>query len=154
MKFGEFMASLQKSELKHVYLLAGEEHYYIEKAREKLFAQLFASPQEQAGALQKLTGVLDTDDLVGLIETTPFFASKNVLLLQDTSLFKENKNEEDKKTGQDKKQERLLSLLADMPEFSYVIFVQNGKADKRRKLYKTIEKCGAGGGGHSCMEHQ
>jgi DNA polymerase-3 subunit delta len=65
-----------------------------------------------------------------------------VLLLQDTSLFKENKNEEDKKTGQDKKQERLLSWLADMPEFSYVIFVQNGKADKRRKIYKTIEKNG------------
>ena len=144
MKFGEFMAGLQKSELKHVYLLAGEEHYYIEKAREKLFAQLFASPQEQAGALQKLTGVLDTDDLVGLIETTPFFASKNVLLLQDTSLFKENKEEGDsKKPGKDKKMERLLATLADMPEFSYVIFVQNGKADKRRKLYKVIEKCGA-----------
>ena len=144
MKFGEFMASLQKSELKHVYLLAGEEHYYIEKAREKLFAQLFASSQEQAGALQKLTGVLDTDDLVGLIETTPFFASKNVLLLQDTSLFKENKEDGDnKKPGKDKKMERLLATLADMPEFSYVIFVQNGKADKRRKLYKAIEKCGA-----------
>ncbi|MBE6093502.1 MAG: DNA polymerase III subunit delta [Selenomonas ruminantium] len=144
MKFGEFMASLQKSELKHVFLLAGEEHYYIEKAREKLFAQLFASPQEQAGALQKLTGVLDTDDLVGLIETAPFFASKNVLLLQDTSLFKENKEEGDsKKPGKDKKMERLLATLADMPEFSYVIFVQNGKADKRRKLYKAIEKCGA-----------
>ena len=144
MKFGEFMASLQKSELKHVYLLAGEEHYYIEKAREKLFAQLFASPQEQAGALQKLTGVLDTDDLVGLIETAPFFASKNVLLLQDTSLFKENKEDGDnKKPGKDKKMERLLATLADMPEFSYVIFVQNGKADKRRKLYKVIEKCGA-----------
>ena len=144
MKFGEFMASLQKSELKHVYLLAGEEHYYIEKAREKLFAQLFASPQEQAGALQKLTGVLDTDDLVGLIETAPFFASKNVLLLQDTSLFKENTEDGDnKKPGKDKKMERLLATLADMPEFSYVIFVQNGKADKRRKLYKVIEKCGA-----------
>ena len=144
MKFGEFMASLQKSELKHVYLLAGEEHYYIEKAREKLFAQLFASQQEQAGALQKLTGALDADDLVGLIETAPFFASKNVLLLQDTSLFKENKEEgENKKSGKDKKMERLLATLADIPEFSYVIFVQNGKADKRRKLYKAIEKYGA-----------
>ena len=143
MKFGEFMASLQKSELKHVYLLAGEEHY-LEKAREKLFAQLFASQQEQAGALQKLTGALDADDLVGLIETAPFFASKNVLLLQDTSLFKENKEEgENKKSGKDKKMERLLATLADIPEFSYVIFVQNGKADKRRKLYKAIEKYGA-----------
>ena len=144
MKFGEFMASLQNNALKHVYLLVGEERYYIEKAREKIFAQLFASPQEQAGALQKLTGVLDADDLVGLIETAPFFASKNVLLLQDTSLLKENKDDgEGKKPGKDKKLDRLLNVLADMPEFSYVIFIQTGKADKRRKLYKVIEKCGA-----------
>ena len=85
--------------------------------------------------MQKLTGAIDTDSLVGLIETTPFFASKNVLLLQDTSLFKENKEDGDnKKPGKDKKMERLLATLADMPEFSYVIFVQNGKADKGRKL--------------------
>ncbi|WP_369684354.1 DNA polymerase III subunit delta, partial [Selenomonas ruminantium] len=143
-KFGEFMAGLQKGALKHIFLLAGEERYYIEKAQEKIFSRLFANQQEQAGALQKLTGVIDTDDLVGLIETAPFFASKNVLLLQDTSLFKENKDEgEGKKSGRDKKLERLLAVLADMPEFSYVIFVQNGKADKRRKIYKTIEKCGA-----------
>jgi len=145
-KFGEFMAGLQKGELKHVFLLAGEERYYIDKAREKIFSLLFASSQEQAGALQKLTGVMDTDDLVGLIETAPFFASKNVLMLQDSSLFKEKKGEEDgaqKKAGKDKKLERLLSVLADMPEYSYVIFVQNGKADKRRKIYKTVEKYGA-----------
>ena len=144
MKYGDFMAGLQKDGLKHVYLLAGEEHYYIDKAREGIFARLFATTQEQSGAVQKLTGAIDTDDLVGLIETAPFFSDKNVLLLQDTSLFKEKKEEEDNsKTGKDKKQERLLNTLADMPEFSYVIFVQNGKADKRRKLYKTIEKCGA-----------
>ena len=41
MKFGEFMASLQKNELKHVYLLAGEEHYYIEKACNPLRLQAF-----------------------------------------------------------------------------------------------------------------
>ena len=144
MKFGEFMAGLQKDGLKHVYLLAGEERYYIEKAREKLFSRLFANRQEQNGALQKLTGAMDIDDLVGLIETAPFFASKNVLLLQDTTLFNEQKKDEgeSKKLGKDKKMERLLATLADMPDFSYVIFVQHGKADKRRKLYKTIEKCG------------
>ena len=143
MKFGEFMAGLQKGALKHVYLLTGEERYYIEKARERLFARLFADQQEATGALQKLTGAMDMDDLVGLIETAPFFASKNVLLLQDTGLFNEHKDEgSSKKSGMDKKMERLLAVLSDMPEFSYVIFVQNGRADKRRKLYKVIEKNG------------
>ncbi|SDZ97913.1 DNA polymerase III subunit delta [Selenomonas ruminantium] len=142
MKFGDFMASLQRGELKHVYLLAGEEHYYIEKAQERILSRLFANPQEQGEAMQKISGVVDSDDLVGLIETAPFFASKNVLLLQDTSLFKDKNEGEEKKAGKDKKLERLLTTLADMPEFSYVIFVQNGKADKRRKIYKTIEKNG------------
>jgi len=142
LKFGDFMASLQRGELKHVYLLAGEEHYYIEKAQERILSRLFANPQEQGEAIQKISGVVDSDDLVGLIETAPFFASKNVLLLQDTSLFKDKNEGEEKKAGKDKKLERLLATLADMPEFSYVIFVQNGKADKRRKIYKTIEKNG------------
>ena len=142
MKFGDFMASLQRGELKHVYLLAGEEHYYIEKAQERILSRLFANPQEQGEAMQKISGVVDSDDLVGLIETAPFFASKNVLLLQDTSWFKDKNEGEEKKAGKDKKLERLLATLADMPEFSYVIFVQNGKADKRRKIYKTIEKNG------------
>ena len=142
MKFGDFMASLQRGDLKHVYLLAGEEHYYIEKAQERILSRLFANPQEQGEAMQKISGVVDSDDLVGLIETAPFFASKNVLLLQDTSLFKDKNEGEEKKAGKDKKLERLLATLADMPEFSYVIFVQNGKADKRRKIYKTIEKNG------------
>ena len=142
MKFGDFMASLQRGELKHVYLLAGEEHYYIEKAQERILSRLFANPQEQGESIQKISGAVDSDDLVGLIETAPFFASKNVLLLQDTSLFKDKNEGEEKKAGKDKKLERLLATLADMPEFSYVIFVQNGKADKRRKIYKTIEKNG------------
>jgi DNA polymerase-3 subunit delta len=136
------MASLQRGELKQVYLLAGEEHYYIEKAQERILSRLFANPQEQGEAIQKISGAVDSDDLVGLIETAPFFASKNVLLLQDTSLFKDKNEGEEKKAGKDKKLERLLATLADMPEFSYVIFVQNGKADKRRKIYKTIEKNG------------
>ena len=52
------MAGLQKGALKHVYLLTGEERYYIEKARERLFARLFADQQEATGALQKLTGAI------------------------------------------------------------------------------------------------
>ena len=138
------MASLQKDGLKHVYLLAGEEHYYIDKARESILGRLFTSSQEQADAVQKLTGAIDTDDLTGLIETAPFFSSKNVLILQDTSLFKEKKDEgENKKSAKDKKLERLFTTLADMPEYSYVIFLQSDKADKRRKIYKVIEKYGA-----------
>ena len=36
MKFNEFMSALD-DEIKHVCLLCGEENYFIDKAREKIF---------------------------------------------------------------------------------------------------------------------
>jgi len=141
-KFGEFMVKLQQQQDCHLFLLAGEEHYYIDKALKKIMAGLFPQPQEAAESVQKITADIDTDDLIGMIETAPFFADKNILLLRNTSLFKPRADGEKKTAAKDKKMERLLAVLADMPSFSYVIFVTGDKADKRRKLYKTIEKYG------------
>ena len=88
--------------------------------------------------MQKLTGAIDTDSLVGLIETTPFFASKNVLLLQDTSLFKENKNEEDKKTGQDKKQELVSTMQTISLEFFDREFDKLALFTQERRITKAL----------------
>ena len=41
MKFGEFMAAIRKGELPHVFLLSGEEPYYIDKAKGALLGRLF-----------------------------------------------------------------------------------------------------------------
>lgn len=144
MKFGEFMVKLQQQQDCHLFLLAGEEHYYIDKALKRIMAGLFSYPQDAAESVQKITADIDTDDLIGMIETAPFFADKNVLLLRNTALFKDKAKQdgEKKAAAKDKKMERLLATLADMPPFSYVIFVTGDKADKRRKLYKTIEKYG------------
>ena len=148
MKFGEFMAKLQQGEPKHIYLLAGEEHYYIDKAQERILGQLFSNEQELNDSLQKINGDIDSDDLISLIDTAPFFTSKNVLMIQNASIFRETKkgsaeSEGKKATGKDKKMERLLAAFADMPSYSYIIFVSSDKADKRRKVYKTVEKYGA-----------
>ena len=150
LKYGEFMTALRKGEPRHVYLLAGEEHYYIEKAEERILAGLFpGGASERQDALQSVSGDLDSDELIGLIESAPFFADKNVILLKGSGLFKEKKGSEadkgDKKAKNPaaKKEARLLATLADMPPYSYVIFESAEKADKRRKLYKTIDKAGA-----------
>lgn len=148
MKFGEFMAKLQQGDPKHIYLLAGEENYYIEKAQQRILARLFPDEQEIGDALQKLNGTIDSDDLISLIDTAPFFTSKNVLLIKNPAIFRETRKgaaEEfgKKEPSRDKKMERLLAALTDMPSYTYVIFVSNEKADKRRKIYKTVEKYGA-----------
>ena len=51
-KFGDFMVRIKK-ELPHVFLLAGEERYYIDRALEAILAQLFPD----GGARDGLTSV-------------------------------------------------------------------------------------------------
>lgn len=149
MDYREFMAQLRQGDLKHVYLLAGEESYYIEKAEEEILARLL-SVKERQDALQRLDGDIDTDGLIGMVESAPFFADKNVVLLKGTRLFKERKGnaKEDKeekkgKNYAEKQEGRLLTAISDMPDYSYVIFETHEKADKRRKLYKAVTAAGA-----------
>lgn len=143
------MRKIQNPSLPHVFLLAGEEHYYIDRALQGIFAALFPDNPEISDCVdcvQKLKGDVRPDELIGLINTMPFFQDKNVLLIQDASWFREHrKTEGEKKSAakdKDKPMERLLQTLSAMPPFSYVVFVTNEKADKRRKLYKTIETYG------------
>lgn len=146
MNFREFMGKIQAPLPQHVFLLAGEEHYYVDRAVKRILSVLFPGQQEISDCVQKLKGDVMPDDLAGRINTMPFFQDKNVLLVQDSSWFREQKKAGDEKksaaAAKDKSMERLEETLSDMPPFSYVIFVSSDKADKRRKLYKLIEKQG------------
>ena len=151
MNYGEFMAALRQHGLKHVYLLSGEESYYIDKAEKQLLKRLFpGGEREQQDALQRLDGDMDLDGLIGMMESAPFFADKNVVLLKNTRLFKEKKSgaKEEKagkkgKSQSEKQEERLLAAIGNMPEYSYIIFETPEKADKRRKLYKAVQAAGS-----------
>lgn len=141
MKYSEFMGRLGSGELPHIFLLAGEEHYYIEKASQAILRKLGADKEEFNDALQKFTGDIGLDTLMGTIETAPFLAEKNVILVQDTPLFKASKAEA---TGKEREKQlsRLIALFEDMPSYSYVIFISGEKPDKRRKICKVLEKAG------------
>ena len=153
MKYGELIAGLKKNGPQHVYLLAGEESYLIEKAEKKILAALFpGGAQDMQDALQRIHGDPGMDELLALIESAPFFADKNVILVKGTAIFREKKNDKPggaketnhrKKRGQTSPEERLLAVLSDMPSYSYVIFESDGKADRRRKLYKAVSSAGA-----------
>ena len=99
MKFGEFMVQLKKG-VPHVLLLAGEERYYIDRALEAVLAQLFPDGGQQ-DSLTKLTGDVDSDQLVGLLETVPFLIPKNVVIVEDTTLFRAAKKSTEKEEAEE-----------------------------------------------------
>lgn len=128
MKFKEFMSALD-GEIKNIYLLSGEETYFIDKAREKILSRL-----EVDKSTELLTFDCDTKPAIGeiisAIDSSPLFSSRNVVLVKNATFF-----------SADKKLERLESVLRDMQPTNYVIFTAK-TADKRKKLYKIISQVG------------
>ena len=146
MEYGAFLAAVKKNPLPHVFLLAGAERYFIDRARAAILARLFPNGEGEQDGLSRLAGGEGIETLLGYIETAPFFTDKNVVLVTDAAFFHEKKAAETPagtgKARADKKMDRLLAVLADMPKYSYVIFQTAAKLDRRKKLCKTIEKAG------------
>ena len=128
MKFKEFMLELDK-DLKNVYLLCGEETFYIDKAREKIFEKLQVEKSEVVTF--DFAEKIPLSEIVNAIDSAPLFNPQNVVLVKNANFF-----------SAEGKSERLESVLQFMLPTNFVIFIAKS-ADKRRKLYKIISKVGA-----------
>ena len=129
MKFKEFMSALD-GEIKNVYLLCGEETFFIDKAREKILARLGVDKQTELVTIDCDTKPA-LGDIISTIDSSPFFGSRNVVLVKNATFF-----------SAEKKSERLENILRDMQPTNYVIFTARA-ANKQRKLYKIISQVGA-----------
>ena len=145
MNYADFMASLAHGDLPHVFLLAGEEPYYTERAEEAILRRLLPVPEERADALIRYEEMPPLDALMEALETAPFFTDKMVVLVRDAAVFRAGKKKEeddDAPASKDTVTERFAALLADLPPTTYAVFTLGAKPDKRRKLYQTVEKHG------------
>ena len=145
MTYTEFMASLAKGAPPHVFLLAGEESYYIRRAEEAILRRLLPDSEDRADALIRYEEMPPIEALMESLETAPFFTDKIVVLVRDAVIFRASKKKEDAAdtpAPKDTSADRLIALLADPPPTTYVIFTLAAKPDKRRKLYQTVEKYG------------
>lgn len=127
MNYKDFMKMLD-IKMKHVYLLTGEETFYIDKARDKIFSKL----QVEKSDVVKIdcSEKIPLAEIVSTIDSAPFFNPKNVVIVKNAPFF-----------SAESKSERLEKVLENMLDTNYVIFTAKS-ADKRKKLYKIISKVG------------
>lgn len=78
------------------------------------------------------------DDIVKQCETLPFLSRRRILLIEEFPLLAGDKG----KGFPEEEEDQLTDYLANLPDTCLLIFTGN-KADKRRKLYKTINEFGA-----------
>ena len=147
MDYRTAMEQIAREPLRSVYLLHGEEGYLLRRLTAAILDKALA-PDEREMNL----AVLDRDpplpQLIGLLETAPFIGDKNVVLIRQSLIAAAARKEKDGDEAADggkgsapPGEERFLTLLANMPAYGLLILL-TGKADKRRKIYKTIEKYG------------
>ena len=127
LNFKDFMKLLDVK-IKHVYLLSGEETFYIDKAREKILSKLQVEKSEITTL--DCNNKIPISEIVSTIDSAPFFSPKNVVLVKNANFF-----------SAESKSERLEKTLENMLPTNYVIFTAK-TADKRRKLYKIVSKVG------------
>ena len=117
MNYAAFMASLAKGKPPHVFLLAGEESYYVRRAEDAILRRLLPNEEDRADALIRYEEMPPIDALMESLETAPFFTDKIVVLVHDAAIFraaKKKETEEDAPAPKDTAADALITRLADL----------------------------------------
>ena len=117
---------LKKGEFHPLYLLYGEERYLLSYYK-KLFVKAFS--ENEGINLTEVEEVGDTDKLIDLAETLPFFADYRLLLFDE------------KLNGRKKLSEDFIAYLKRSPVTTVILFLEE-KVDKRSAFYKTVKERG------------
>lgn len=136
----ELLQNLGNGHIAPVYLLYGEERYYARQAEKSLIEAVLPLEDRDMG-LRIFEQDPPVAELVQTIESAPFFGGKNVIIVRDTKLFRASKSEEGQEPS-DKSDTKLLDCLMKMPGYTHLLFVAGDKVDKRRKVFKAVEKVG------------
>jgi DNA polymerase-3 subunit delta len=138
MTASEIIKTLQQKKYKPVYLLHGDEPYYIDLIGDYVEHQLL--PAAEKGFNQTVLYGKDTDimTVLGAAKRYPMMADYQVVLVKEAQDMKWGSDDADKKSINP-----LLNYLENPLNSTILVFCYKyGKFDKRKKTYKAIEKNG------------
>ncbi|SCM80289.1 DNA polymerase III, subunit delta [uncultured Sporomusa sp.] len=134
---------IKQNKIAPVYLLHGEETYHLRQVEQALIASV-VPPADRDMNLIIFEADPAKEELINTIETIPFLGEKNLIIIRSTTLFSAGRKSSSDE-GQDKTDpalNRLIALFSNMPAYSHLVFLTPDKPDKRRKIYKAVEKNG------------
>lgn len=114
---------IRSGQFSNLYLLYGEEAYLRKQYRDKLKNALVTEEDTMNTAVFAGKDI-NTNEVIDLAGTMPFFAERRVLIIENSGWFK---------SGND----RIAEVIKELPETTYMIFVEE-ETDKRNKLFKAV----------------
>lgn len=132
-------ALIKSSTFKKTYFLYGEEDYLIRYYKNALIKAIAGDNDLNITYFEGEK--FDRDEFASILGTLPFFAEKRVVVLENSGLFKQKKNEDKTEEGEDDKTSEIEDLFADIPDTT-VLIVVDSKVTKTKKLVKNLLKDG------------
>ena len=139
MSADDIIKDLRNRKYKPLYLLHGEEPYFIDQVSN--YAEHRLLPEAEKGFNQTVLYGKDTDVMAVLnaAKRYPMMAEHQVVLIKEAQEMKWGRDDDDKKSINP-----LLNYLDNpLPSTILIFCYKYGKFDKRKKTYKAIEKNGA-----------
>ena len=129
----EILNHIKEHNLKHVYLLYGDEQAVVKIYRNKILKELMGSDSletlKQDLNFSIFTGTpIDVDSVIELATSYPFMGDKRVLVLENTKVFS-------------KESTRLAECIKNLPETTYIIFTELTVSDKKG-LFAAVKEVG------------
>ncbi len=122
---------LKEGIFRRVYLICGEQAYLRLQNRDRLRAALLGDGDQMNVSVY--TGMdVTAREIIDEAQTLPFFADRRVILLENSVFFSKNASVES---------DALAAFIPEIPESASLVFVEESP-DKRKKLYKAIQKNG------------
>ncbi len=145
--FRRMQADLKNNTLKNIMIFYGPEDYLIRWSVSKV-KERYIQPAVEMFDFMRLDGTVCTaDDIRTACETMPMMSEKRVVVVDDFNAGGQVRNPEDEASDEDEeetagKNDELIEYFSDFPGNTVLIMISR-TPDRRRKLFKSIQKYGA-----------
>jgi DNA polymerase-3 subunit delta len=142
--YRSFIKEINSGEIKKLYLLYGQESYLLDKGLEEIKSRAVTG-LEEINYMVFDNKNMDIDELRNACETLPFGSEKKLIVVKDFSGLKtkSKKGEGDKEEKAENLGAEIIPLINNLAEDTCLVFSSKGDVDKRKKLYKDINKKGS-----------
>ncbi|MZP28818.1 DNA polymerase III subunit delta [Heliobacterium undosum] len=155
MDYAGMKATLQRDVYASVYLIYGDEPFLMSEVLEELTGRFAGQPGGEFN-MDRLEGDVTAETIAEAAQTPPFMAERRLVIVRDAPLLRaargsDGADGEGASSGKGKGASRsktmepeapLLKYLSDPSPTTCLVFFSPSGVDKRKRLYKAIEKAG------------
>jgi DNA polymerase-3 subunit delta len=133
---------IKNGQFSNIYLLYGEEAFLRKQCRDNLKNALI-SPEDSMNFTVYSGDEININEVIDMAGTMPFFAQRRVIVIENSGWLKPRKGKSEEGEGDEKntkaksKNEKLDDFIKNIPDTTYIIFVEE-MVDKRSRLFKSI----------------